>query len=150
MSVRDYFETDMPAYVSRFRDRHGVMRYRFRRGSVCRYMGKDIATPEFRELYRQLMDGTAASVTQPKRLVYFITDGLMVKIGVAKRPELRLREMQFGHPRLLRLLATTEGDVPAERRYHQAFAAHRIRGEWFSLCPEIEAEIERINEALAA
>lgn len=150
MSVRDYFETTMPAYVSRFRDRHGVMRYRFRRGSVCRYIGKDITTPEFQDLYRALMDGTAPPPAWPKQSVYFITDGFMVKIGVAKRPECRLREMQVGHASQLRLLATTEGGVPLERRYHQRFAAHRIRGEWFRLCPEIKAEVERLNEALAA
>jgi hypothetical protein len=39
----------------------------------------------------------------------------------------------------------TAGGLHVELEYHQRFRAHHLRGEWFERCPEIEAEIERLN-----
>jgi hypothetical protein len=35
--------------------------------------------------------------------------------------------------------------VAREKMYHRRFAHRRLHGEWFERCPEIEAEIERLN-----
>jgi hypothetical protein len=78
--------------------------------------------------------------------VYFIgADTGLVKIGVSNAPLERITTMQMGSPVLLRFLALREGDYKLEREYHDRFAPMRVRGEWFERCPEIEAEIERLN-----
>lgn len=78
--------------------------------------------------------------------VYFIgADVGCVKIGEALDPDRRLRTLQSGSPVQLRILATTFGGPVLERDYHRKFAAHRLHGEWFTRCPEIEAEIARLG-----
>lgn len=67
--------------------------------------------------------------------VYFIqpVGGGLVKIGVSYSPHARLSALQIGCPVELQIIKT----IPAvrnktERDVHRAFAAHRVRGEWFS------------------
>lgn len=80
------------------------------------------------------------------RLVYFIKSDMgQIKIGIAKNPELRLKGLQTSHPASLALLVTCQGGKQRERAYHQQFAAHRLKGEWFTSHPDILAEIERLN-----
>lgn len=79
-------------------------------------------------------------------LVYFIqAETGQIKIGVARDIEKRFAALQTMSPVKLTLVAQCEGGQPAEFAYHKRFAAHRLHGEWFSRCPEIEAEIERLN-----
>ena len=79
-------------------------------------------------------------------LVYFIaSDAGPIKIGKAISPERRLKELQTGHPAKLTILATCGGGREQEKRYHARFAAHRLSGEWFARCAEIEAEITRLT-----
>ena len=68
-----------------------------------------------------------------------------VKIGYATNLRSRLQNIQEGSPHKLGVLATANGGPFRERAYHQQFAAHHIRGEWFERTPEIIAEIERLN-----
>lgn len=77
---------------------------------------------------------------------YFIggEDG-PVKIGFSRFVEGRLKDMCFHSPIKLLILATVAGGRGQETAYHDKFAAHRLHGEWFERCPEIEAEIERLN-----
>ena len=83
--------------------------------------------------------------TERQRYVYFIAGETgPVKIGVAVDPQKRLSGLQTSHPIPLAILAVTPGSVQVEREYHQRFAAHRVRGEWFTRAPEIVAEIERL------
>jgi hypothetical protein len=67
--------------------------------------------------------------------IYFIeADGLgRVKIGSAKDPAKRLKELQTGSPARLRILATIQTDDPRrlEHRLHKTFMDARILGEWF-------------------
>jgi hypothetical protein len=80
--------------------------------------------------------------------VYFIgADEGLVKIGVSNAPLERITTMQMGCPVLLRFLALRRGDAKVERGYHDRFAAHRVRGEWFERVPEIQAEIKRLRVA---
>ncbi|MFI6560365.1 GIY-YIG nuclease family protein [Streptomyces sp. NPDC050534] len=72
-------------------------------------------------------------VPSAKSHTYLIgADGThLVKIGIAKDPMRRLKELQTGQPMALHLLWSAVGDY--ERDLHIHFAAHRIRGEWFDL-----------------
>lgn len=79
--------------------------------------------------------------------IYFIASATgEIKIGRAVSPERRLITLQAGNPFELRLLAISPGGVIEEQEYHRRFAAHRIRGEWFSGSPSIMEEIAVINE----
>lgn len=64
-------------------------------------------------------------------------DGQAIKIGKAKNPTARLRELQVGHSQKLRLLGTIEEDC--ERELHIQFKGKRITGEWFKWDDEILA-----------
>lgn len=68
-----------------------------------------------------------------------------VKIGFSRYVEGRLKDMYFHSPIKLSVLATVKGGRERESAYHVQFAEHRIHGEWFARCPEIEAEIERLK-----
>ena len=61
----------------------------------------------------------------------------LVKIGIAKDPMRRLKELQTGQPMELRLLWSVAGNY--ENDLHVHFAAYRVRGEWFDLTPLGEA-----------
>jgi hypothetical protein len=68
-----------------------------------------------------------------------------VKIGCTGDVKKRLWGLQNASPVPLRLLAVTHGGQSRETAYHFTFGAHRLHGEWFERCPEIEAEIERLQ-----
>lgn len=97
----------------------------------------ECATPSGPHCIQQLRDGRA--------YVYFIgpTNG-PVKIGFSIAPYERVANLQTAHWDKLELLAKVAGTEADERTYHDRFAAARIRGEWFSRTPEIEAEIARL------
>jgi hypothetical protein len=79
--------------------------------------------------------------------IYFIgSDAGPIKIGMAVRPHVRLRDLQLAGPSKLTMLATIEGPPSLERDYHKRFKAHRLHGEWFQRHPDIMAEIERLKE----
>ncbi len=82
-----------------------------------------------------------------KCYVYFIAgEGTPVKIGLSNAPHERLASLQTAHWMKLSIVAKVEGGQADEREYHRQFAAHRLHGEWFTRCPEIEAEIARLND----
>ena len=80
-------------------------------------------------------------------VVYFIAAyrGL-VKIGVARDVQKRLRALQTGSGVALTLLATVPGSYALERHYHDRFAAFRRHGEWFERHPTLMAEIARLKK----
>lgn len=69
--------------------------------------------------------------------IYVIRAGKtdLYKVGYAKDPAKRLRELQTGNGHKLALLAMWPGDQQAERRIHGALAQYRREGEWFQLSP---------------
>ncbi len=76
-------------------------------------------------------------------------DGL-VKIGFSNCVGRRLGQLRAtSGPYRLNLLARCGGGRDAESHYHRKFEAHAVGGEWFTRCPEIEAEIGRLNEVVA-
>jgi Meiotically up-regulated gene 113 len=58
-----------------------------------------------------------------------------VKIGRSINVTKRLQAIRNGNPDELRILGTIEGDHELE--FHQRFAGHRTKGEWFSLGPAL-------------
>lgn len=78
-------------------------------------------------------------------LTYFIGGDVgAIKIGRSVNVAVRLKDIQACSPIPVRVLATRAGNS-REKMYHRLFAAHRLHGEWFERCPEIEAEIARLN-----
>lgn len=66
--------------------------------------------------------------------VYFIQAGKdgPVKIGWAKDPIKRMKELQCASAATLRLLAAERGGRDLEAAFHRVFAVVRIGGEWFA------------------
>lgn len=113
--------------------------------------------------WRQVSDlFNAARDVRDCRFVYFIgeDDDGPVKIGTAKDPVARLRGMQTGNPRRLRVEHVLLGDMPIEKLLHEfwepyAVASARSAGkpnaapgtEWFR--SEVRAELFPIIETAA-
>lgn len=98
------------------------------------------ALPELRRrspvLLRQLLD--QLQQTRPKcdpwsHQVYLISDGISVKIGVSKEPEVRLRQLSTACPRRLTLLTSFQGGFDVEAEIHRHYESQRVNGEWFDL-----------------
>lgn len=72
-------------------------------------------------------------------VVYFVQMGATgpIKIGTAVDMALRLSNLQVGNPEVLILIGTMSGGPIEERRLHDRFARHRIRGEWFRPATEL-------------
>ena len=82
--------------------------------------------------------------------VYFITDGEFVKVGRGITPLERMKGLQVGNPRELRLLFTIPFGRPAlhegkmyqatnaEDQLHELFNEYHIRGEWYDILQLID------------
>lgn len=55
-----------------------------------------------------------------------------IKIGRAKNPHKRIRELQTGNGEELRLIAYFQGWAWRERHLHELLKRFRLSGEWFS------------------
>ena len=73
-----------------------------------------------------------------------------IKIGQTENLQRRLKAIQSHSPIVVSVLASTGGGAFAEMDYHFRFAEHRLHGEWFARCPEIDAEIARLTPNQAA
>jgi hypothetical protein len=60
-----------------------------------------------------------------------------IKIGRATDPAQRLATLQQGSAVELRGIAAWPALALEEAQLHEEFAAHRLRGEWFSPAPEL-------------
>lgn len=69
--------------------------------------------------------------TDRSSFVYFIRGGDMIKIGYAKDPKTRLRDLQVGSPVRLEILVTIPGCHSVEKGIHARFRKLRSHGEWF-------------------
>lgn len=134
--------SNLDPYVSTFLDRHGKQRWRFRRDTEYVYL-PDPESDEYAQAYASALN----LQNHIEGSCYFVgAAGLnVVKIGYANHVRNRLSHMQVNSPVRLELLATAPGGLLRERTYHRRFAAHRLHGEWFERCLEIEAEIERLR-----
>lgn len=88
-------------------------------------------------------------------MIYIITDGQFYKIGRSKLPYKRLRQLQTGNRKTLRLIHIFEyqqkGRITeeiAEKRIHYLLRQFRKKGEWFRFESE-DKLIETINLILS-
>lgn len=81
--------------------------------------------------------------------VYFITDGVNIKIGFTKlKVETRLKQLQTSNVNKLFVLGYITGTMEDEKRIHKIFGENRIRynGEWFEPVPNLIEYINTYNE----
>lgn len=76
-------------------------------------------------------------------LTYFIKCGDAVKIGRTRNVSARLCDLQTSNSTQLELLGVT---FESEDAMHSRFARYRLRGEWFTLSPEIEAYCAQLDK----
>lgn len=85
-------------------------------------------------------------------VVYFAldTDAWLLKVGRSFNGNRRLRQLENGSGRHLKLLGTVPGAEAAERKMHEALTTWdptcRVGGEWFRVTPEVVARISQIVE----
>ena len=83
--------------------------------------------------------------------IYFIQSNRSgyIKIGFTKDVRARFMSLQRNNPEELILLGVMEGSPSREKRLHEDFTAHKIRGEWYRDCPEIHHYIgKNVDEDL--
>ncbi|MFG2352617.1 GIY-YIG nuclease family protein [Streptomyces sp. NPDC048521] len=113
---------------------------------------------EVRQLLGEVPSETAADPAkrpvryQPYKTYLITAEGLSLgKIGRAKDPRTRLRQLQTGQPVELSLAWACDGDF--EQALHRRFADNRVRGEWFDLASLgnpaeiLDAAVAEIREA---
>lgn len=91
-------------------------------------------------LIDELPFGVAAStrITRNQYVYFMSADDQFFKVGVARNPDQRLRELQTGCPYKLRINGTTSlspqgvDAVMLEREIHTLLAWDRMSGEWFN------------------
>lgn len=68
-------------------------------------------------------------------IIYFITDGEYVKIGVTTDLNKRLRGLQTGNPRRLKVLYsfTTDWPYTVESKLHKKYENKNVGNEWFDI-----------------
>ena len=100
-----------------------------------------VSTPASRQRYsreyRRDMIRRGLAPGQRDCAVYFVQseDGGPIKIGRAEDVAHRLLQLQTSRPDKLVLLAAAPATFDEERRIQEAFAQHRVKGEWFSPVP---------------
>lgn len=148
--------------VSRFTDRSGRARYRYRKkGFPARMLQADFGSAEFDAEYKACLQGGAPlkcarvkgrirrkrPVNQTLGYIYFISaKNGPVKIGFSTNPEQRLRTISKHHAETMMLLAVTPGTMETEFELHQRWAKQRIRGEWFARTAELMRDINAIAD----
>lgn len=83
--------------------------------------------------------------------VYFIKPIGMagpIKIGTSNSPTHRAQDLATWSPFPLEVVATVEGGVPMERRFHAAFQSLHKGREWFEASAELVAAINHINAGI--
>lgn len=151
-------------FVSSFKDRHGVTRFRFRRAGFSRYLPRD--SEGFEREYAKCMivapptpiRAPASAVGQLRALlrkrgwsgngdfVYFIATKRMVKIGFSSTVIRRVTELAAQSPTRVRLLAVMPGGRDVEAMLHARFASDHLKGEWFRYSPAIRDAVAAIKQ----
>lgn len=113
-------------------------------GAAGRYVETNVTDMFTRQKMVAALPGAPAGSS-----VYFIQrrqyNGA-IKIGRARNPMARLRDLQVGSEVHLDLLAIEPGGATRERELHERFSRHRLSGEWFSPAPTILAYIRALPQ----
>lgn len=144
-------------YLSKQTTRHGSVAWYVRfNGARMRVRG-EFGTVEFLRAYAAALYDILGPTTdapkaepesKPRRLrqttghVYFVRDGMRVKIGFAVDVKARIATLQTGSSSLLSVIHSRPGDMRDEASFHKQFAHLRIIGEWF----RYEAELREFLE----
>lgn len=90
----------------------------------------------------------------PRQMLYVISDGQYVKIGVAADPEARRKQLSSSGDKTLApadvdrknltLLHAASDAVAMERVVHSALAEHQAVGEWFHATDPVVAFLSRL------
>jgi len=86
-----------------------------------------------------------AAKKQTSGVVYFVKSGEFVKIGYATDLPTRFSGLKTSTPNEIELMGSCRGTKETERRFHERFASHRHRGEWFRLTGDVEQAIQAIT-----
>ena len=77
--------------------------------------------------------------------IYCISDNEgYCKIGYSEYPFERLRQLQTGNPKQLKMFAICSGDLQLETKFHLELQAFSTNGEWFHFNTESQEHIERL------
>jgi hypothetical protein len=110
-----------------------------------------VSTPASRQRYsreyRRDMIRRGLAPGQRDCAVYFVQseDGGPIKIGRAEDVAHRLLQLQTSRPDKLVLLAAAPATFEDERKIQDAFAQHRVKGEWFSPVPGLLDLVKSIS-----
>lgn len=97
--------------------------------------------------YSEAINSAESSHSVPPRgrqnRVYFIhnAERNIIKIGITRSPDQRLRSLQTASPDPLIMLGHIEGGRDIEAEFHERFAEYRCYGEWFTLTEQIKQEV---------
>lgn len=151
-------------YVSSFKDRHGVTRYRFRKDGYAVYIASPdspqfadeyaaclVSAQRMAELHRekphlplatQTRQYLAAQQLRGPGFVYFVYgDSGRVKIGYTGDPLKRFGHLRTNCPDKLTLLGLIPGTKEDERQWHEMFRSDHLFGEWFRSTMALKREI---------
>jgi hypothetical protein len=134
--------------VTSYRDRHGKLRWRFRKkGLPSHTFRSEPGTRQFRDEWEWAngrgdeKPGAAREPVGYRRasagldgvsLIYFIGSARgPVKIGKTTSLSERMKKLQTGYHERLELLAVMPGGAQLEAELHARFAKDRLTGEWF-------------------
>jgi hypothetical protein len=163
--VRHMIEDDPPeaVYAKRAEDiRVDPARWDLMRTCVARVL--ETNHPEWDEINIRCFSGAIttfelAALTAPSsddpiydqqirlpQYVYFMQfdSGEPIKIGITS--DVASRKSNLEGFRVLHVLAVIEGDGALERYFHNRFAEHRVKGEWFSPTDELLELIATLQE----
>lgn len=73
-----------------------------------------------------------------KNFVYFFSAGDRIKVGISKNVLRRLGDVSRTSGLSLTHLGAIPGSYALERFIHEKLAAHRLEGEWFKDCDEVQ------------
>ena len=69
-----------------------------------------------------------------------------IKIGRAKKPQSRVRELQVGNHEKLSIYAIFDWPDEYEELFHNMFQPYRVFGEWFKTGPEMDGIMTLCSE----
>jgi hypothetical protein len=74
--------------------------------------------------------------------IYFVTAPGRIKIGFTTKPEARLAQLRRMDMEELKVIATVDSFKWVELKLHELALPYRIKGEWFTDCPEVRAVVD--------
>ncbi len=136
-------------YVSKDVDRHGNVRWYFRRPGHPKVRLPPHDSVDFPAAHAAAMGNTdpAANLRRRRRTasvvrksdsyVYFLVVGDAVKIGFSNNPSARLAGLKTGIHQKYSTVLVCEGTQGQERALHVTLADLRLSGEWFKKHPRL-------------